>query len=81
MCNIPIYFYNIPMKRLQHTYETFKTLENIPLQYALLAQHNISLLLGRMETHRCVEFTGGSGPVVGCRRWLRDAVRRQHPHD
>jgi hypothetical protein len=40
------------MKHLQHSYETFETLENILLQHALSAQRNISLLLGRMEAHR-----------------------------
>jgi len=62
MCNITIYFCNIHMmKHLQHTYET---LENICLQHALLAQHNISLLLGKMEARQLVEFTGGSGPTA-----------------
>jgi hypothetical protein len=27
MCNIPIYFYNIRMKHLQHTSETFEIFE------------------------------------------------------
>jgi hypothetical protein len=27
ICNIPIYFYNIHMKHLQHTYETSEILE------------------------------------------------------
>jgi hypothetical protein len=34
----------------------------------LSAQHNISLLLKRMEARRHMEFTGGSGSttLVGC---------------
>jgi len=44
------------MKRLQHTSET-------PEMYAcnMRFQRNISLLLGRMEARRCVEFTGANG--------------------
>ena len=47
MCNIPIYFCNIDVKHLQNTFETSETLET----YAF--QRNITLLLGRMEAHRC----------------------------
>jgi hypothetical protein len=55
MCNIPIYFYNIHMKHLQHTSKTYETLEI----YACNAYsvNNISLLLRRMEAHRRVKFT------------------------
>jgi hypothetical protein len=64
MCNILIYFCNIQMKHLQHTYETSETLEYICLQHTLSAQRNISFLLGRMEGRRHVEFTGGSSPTA-----------------
>jgi hypothetical protein len=47
-------------------------------------QHNIFLLLGRMEARRCVVFTGGSslaalvggGPVAvaACRGWEASAA-------
>jgi hypothetical protein len=44
MCNIPIYFCNIDIKHLQHTFETLET-------YAcnIRFQHNVTLLLERME--------------------------------
>ena len=63
ICNITIYFCNIHMKHLQHTYKTSETLENIRLHHALSAQP-ISLLLGRMKAHRFVEFIRGSGPAA-----------------
>jgi hypothetical protein len=40
------------MKHLKHMKHTFST------------HCNISLLLGRMEAHRRVEFAGGSGPMA-----------------
>ena len=53
MCNILTYFYNNNIKYLQYTFEIFETyICNICFQ------RNISLLLGRMEAHRRVEFTG-----------------------
>jgi hypothetical protein len=56
MCNIPIYFCNIHMKHLQHTSETIET-----YSCNMCFEHNISLLLIRMETRCCVVFIGGSG--------------------
>jgi hypothetical protein len=50
MCNIPIYFCNIDIQHLQHTSETSKTLEIY--SYNIRFQHNIYLLLGRMEARR-----------------------------
>jgi hypothetical protein len=56
MYNISIYFYNIDIKHLQYTYETFEMLETNACNKRF--QRNMSLLLGRMEAHRCVNFTG-----------------------
>jgi FtsZ-interacting cell division protein YlmF len=65
MCNILIYFYNIHMKHLQHISEIYETLETYAsLQHALSTQCNISMLLGRMEARRCVDFIGGNGGCV-----------------
>jgi hypothetical protein len=66
MCNIMIYFCNINMKQLQHTSETSEAIETYSRN--LRFQHNISLLLDRMEARRCVVFTGGSGLAALCRR-------------
>jgi hypothetical protein len=55
MCNIPIYFCNIHIKHLQRTSETPETLEIYTCN--MWFQRNISLLLGRMEARRRVEFT------------------------
>jgi hypothetical protein len=63
ICNIPIYFCNIHMKHLQHTSETSKTHES-----------NISMLLGRMEARRSVEFNGGSGPATTSARRGKEAA-------
>jgi hypothetical protein len=51
MGNILIYFCNIHMKHLQHTFETSKTLETYACNMCF--QHNIYLLLGRLEARRC----------------------------
>jgi hypothetical protein len=54
------------MKQLQHTFETSATLETYV--WNMLFQRNISLLFGRMEDRRRVEFTGvelaGSAEIV-----------------
>ena len=79
MCNISIYFCNIHMKHLQHTFETSETIETYSCNMRF--QHNISLLLGRMDARRCVVFTGGCGlaalvggrPVVVAARRAREA--------
>jgi hypothetical protein len=55
MGNIPIYFCNIHMKHLQHTFETSETLEIYACNMRF--QRNNSLLLGRMKDHWRVEFT------------------------
>jgi hypothetical protein len=55
ICTIQIYFY-IYMKHLQHTSEKTETLEIYVCNMCF--QRNISLLLGRMEAHRRIEFTG-----------------------
>jgi hypothetical protein len=47
------------MKHLQHTSETLET-DACNIRF----QANISLLLGRIETHRHVEFTGGAEIVA-----------------
>jgi hypothetical protein len=54
MCNIPIYFCNTDIKHLQHTPEAFETLEIDASTCSFIA--NISLLLGRMDPRRRVEF-------------------------
>jgi hypothetical protein len=54
-CNIPIYFCNIHIKHLQRTSETPETLKIYACN--MWFQCNISLLLGRMEARRHVEFT------------------------
>ena len=56
MYNIPIYFCNIDTRQLQHNYETFETLDTDACNMRF--QHKISLVLGRMEARRRVEFTG-----------------------
>jgi hypothetical protein len=56
MCNIPIYFYHIHMKCMQHISETIEA-----YSCNMHFQRNIFLLLGGMEARRCVVFTGGSG--------------------
>jgi hypothetical protein len=48
---------NIRMKQLQHTSETFETLETDACNVQF--QCNISLLLGRMDPRRRVEFYPG----------------------
>ena len=55
MCNIPIYFCNIDIKQLQHNYETFETVDADACNMRF--QHIISLVLGRIEARRRVEFT------------------------
>jgi hypothetical protein len=55
ICNISVSFCNIHMKHLQHTSETSET-----YSCNMRFQHNISLLLDKMEARRCVVFTGGS---------------------
>ena len=47
VCNIPIYFCNIHTKPLQHTFKTTKTLETYACNMRF--QHNVTLLLRRME--------------------------------
>jgi hypothetical protein len=73
MCNIvSINFCNIDIKHLQHTYATFETLETDACNMRF--QRNISLLLGRMEARRRVEFIGAelaggveiTAPVESC---------------
>jgi hypothetical protein len=46
LCNIQIYFCNIMMKCLKHTFEITKTLENICLQraYIVIATYATSLI-------------------------------------
>jgi hypothetical protein len=82
-----IYFCNIHMKHLQRTSETSEAIEIYSRN--LCFQHNISLLLDRMEARRCVVFTGVSGPVALC-RWRADSsgctsrkggIGRTRPHD
>jgi hypothetical protein len=51
MNNIPIYFCNINMKHLQHTFEMLE-IDACNMQF----QRNISLPLGRMDPRRRVEF-------------------------
>ena len=51
------------MKHVQHTSETSETLKIYTCNVCF--QRNISLLFGRMETHR---RAGGSGPRVACRQ-------------
>ena len=41
------------------------------------AQRNISMLLGRMEAHRRVEFTVGSGPVAVAAQHGKEATPAQ----
>jgi ABC-type lipopolysaccharide export system ATPase subunit len=48
---IPIYFCNIDVKHLQHISKTSKTLETYACN--MRVQHNITLLLERMEAHHC----------------------------
>jgi len=62
MCNIPIYFYNIDIKYLQHTSETIET-SACNMQF----QRNISLLLGRMDPCRHVEFYPGRCGLHTCK--------------
>jgi hypothetical protein len=82
MCNITIYFCNIHMEHLQHTSEIFETIKTYSCNIRF--QCNISLLLGRMEAHRCVVFTGGSGPaaLVGGEQAVVAVRRGRHrPHE
>jgi hypothetical protein len=44
ICNIPIYFCNIRVKHLQHTFKTFRTLEIYACNMRF--QHSVTLLLG-----------------------------------
>jgi hypothetical protein len=86
MCNITIYFCNIYLKHLRHTSETYSC--------DMRFQRNISLLLGRIEAHHRVVFTGGGGsatllrggPVIvaACRgreASAARAARRPRPHN
>jgi hypothetical protein len=66
ICNIPTYFCNIYIKHLQHTFKTSETLKSYSYNMCFLC--NISLLLGRMEAHRHLDFTEGSGIGGACRR-------------
>jgi hypothetical protein len=73
MCNIPIYFYNINIKHLQHTSETLKT-----DAYNIQFQYNISLQLRRMDPRRRVEFyLGRRGLHTGVFRPSRGELGRQ----
>jgi hypothetical protein len=47
ICDIPIYFYNIHIKLIQHTSETTETLETYVCNMRF--QCNVILLLGQME--------------------------------
>ena len=76
-CNIPIYFCNIRMKHLQHTSKTSETLETYACNMCF--QRNISLLLGRMEARRRVEFTGGGGGSTVRRGGSGRTTRRGQP--
>jgi hypothetical protein len=68
ICNILIYFCNIDIKHLQHTSETFETLETYVCNMHFL--RNMSLLLWQMKAHRCmkVELTGGTELNGGTQR-------------
>jgi hypothetical protein len=92
MCNITIYFCNIHMKHLQHISKTSETIETYFCNMHF--QRNVSLLLGKIEAHRCVVFTGGSrpatlvggGPTAVAARCGREALAaraagRPRPHD
>ena len=84
ICNISIYLWNIHMKRLQHTSETSEIIETYSCNIRF--QCNISLLLSRMETHRCVVFTGDNVPaaVSARREWetlATQAAGRPRPRD
>ena len=57
MCDILIYFCNIDIQHLQHSSETFETIETHACNMQF--QRNISLMLGRMDPRRRVEFYPG----------------------
>ena len=52
-----MYFCNIDIKHLQHSSETFETIETHACNMQF--QRNISLMLGRMDPRRRVEFYPG----------------------
>ena len=67
------------MKHLQHTSETFETLETYT--WNMCFQHNISLLLGRMEARQCARGSGlaalvGGGPAAVAARRGEDVLAR-----
>jgi hypothetical protein len=61
MRNISIYFYNIDINHLPHTYETCETLETYACNMRF--QRNVTLLLGRMEALRCRAQRLRGGPL------------------
>ena len=63
LCNIPIYFCNIVIKHLQHTSETSKTLKTYACN--MRYQHNVTLLLGRIEASRLAELDAGAEIDIG----------------
>jgi hypothetical protein len=64
-------------KHLQHTSETSETLETYVCNMRF--QRNISLLLRRIESRCCVDFTGGCGLGRGAENMApTSSSRRQH---
>jgi hypothetical protein len=61
ICNILVYFCNIHMKHLQHTFKTYATLETDVCNMRFQVQH---LLTYEIEARRRVEFTGGIQAIV-----------------
>jgi hypothetical protein len=76
MYNILIYFCNIDIKHLQHTSEIFETIETYACYMQF--QHNISLLLGRIDPRRLVEFYHDRRGLHACKfRLVHDKLGRR----
>ena len=91
MCNIPIYFYNIDVKRLQHTSEISEIYAcnmHFPVQYHFAAWTNgvsslrsSTLVRRSATTHGAREYSSG-GTALG--EHLREAARAalgEHLHE
>jgi hypothetical protein len=79
ICNIPIYFCNIHMKRLQHTSKTSKTLETNTCNIRFQAQH--LLVLGRnrgSSTRSSTPLRSSVGREIPASKRLRNPGKRLH---
>jgi hypothetical protein len=65
ICNIPIYFFNIHMKHLQHASETPKTLETYTYNMRFQAQH----LLAACTKWRIIDIELDAAEWRGGWRW------------